>query len=231
MTTIAERLQTIHKRIKKACEQAGREPSSVTLVAISKTKPAEMLQEAFETGQLDFGENYVQEMLDKQEVLAELEEKGLRWHFTGHLQRNKVRKIAGRTHLVHAVHSYSLAQELEKRTPEGQKQAILLQCNRSQEESKSGFLKYEDVLEVLQQPWERLEIQGLMEIPAWDADPEAVRPSFRKLREWRDRLQEDSGLTLPHLSMGMSNDLEVAVQEGATFVRIGTAIFGPRERK
>lgn len=228
---IAERLQHIHERIEKACQKAGRDPSSVTLVAISKTKPVEMLQEAFDSGQLDFGENYVQEMLDKQEVLTDLEQQGLRWHFTGHLQRNKVRKIAGRTHFIHAVHSLSLAKELEKRTPEGQKQIILLQCNLSQEESKSGFLEYSDVLEVLLQPWKRLEIQGLMEIPAWDADPEAVRPSFRKLREWRDRLQEDSGQSLPHLSMGMSNDLEVAVEEGATFVRIGTAIFGPRERK
>lgn len=227
--TLVERYEAVRLRVERACEAAGRSSDEVTLLAVSKTKPIEDIEAVFAVGHKEFGENYVQEWQEK-EALRDPHMPGFEWHFIGHLQRNKCKYVAGKVALVHSVHSASLLRELEKRTPEGQTQPVLLQFNVGQEESKSGFGSLEEVAPLFapEQPWQRVEIKGLMSLPPYMEDPEATRPSHRKLRELRDKLEEVYQISLPHLSMGMSHDLEVAIQEGATFVRVGTAIFGPR---
>lgn len=228
--SITQRLAQVQQRIADACEQAKRDPAEITLLAVSKTKPPADIRTAWDAQQIHFGENYVQEWREKHEELQDLQEQGLQWHFIGHLQRNKCKYIAGHISLIHTVDSLSLLRELEKRTPPTTRQAVLLQLNLAQEGTKSGLQALEqlDPLLAPTQPWERISIQGLMAIPPYDPDPEASRHHFQQLKQAQQALQERHNLPLPQLSMGMSHDLEVAIQEGATIVRVGTAIFGPR---
>ena len=226
MSSPEERLQDVRRRIDEACARAGRDAASVTLVAIAKTFPADRVRDLLACGQSLFGESRVQEALEKIPAVGE----GARWHLVGHLQRNKARHAVGVFELIHSVDSEALARELDRRAAAaGIRQAILLQVNVSGEESKHGVPESgaEGLLETVS-GLEHLDPRGLMTIPPWSEDPERSRPWLVRLRELRDRLRGPTGLDLPELSMGMTDDFEVAVEEGATLVRIGTALFGKR---
>ena len=215
--SVAERLEAVRMRIERAAIAAGRDPAEVTLVAISKRHPPEAIRAAFAAGQRDFGENYAQEFAEKAEALADLE--GLRLHFVGHLQRNKAKLVAGEAAVVHTVDSLALAQAIERRA-EGRSPKILIQVNVAGEAQKSGVAPGDVAALAASIARETsLEVVGLMTIPPAERDP---RPHFRALAT----LGRELGLR--ELSMGMSDDLEAAVAEGATLVRVGTAIFGPR---
>ncbi|GFK93851.1 hypothetical protein NNJEOMEG_01687 [Fundidesulfovibrio magnetotacticus] len=223
-----ERLERVRERIAAACARAGRDPASVTLVAVSKTHPAQAVGALARAGQTLFGESYVQEALPKMDALSPL---GLSWHFIGKLQKNKVKYVAGRFELIHSVDSLELARVLhEKSSALGVRQGVLVQANLACEAAKSGC-RPEDV-ESLAEAFEELpglELRGLMLMPPWNEDPEANRGLFARARGLRERLSERLGRELPELSMGMSHDLETAVEEGATLVRVGTDLFGARE--
>lgn len=225
--SIAERWAAVRARVDRACEQAGRAPSEVTLVAVSKTHPADAVREAAAAGAMDFGENYAQELADKRRELA-AELPSVRWHFIGRLQRNKAKLVAGQVALVHAVDTVELAQELAKRAG-GVVQPILLAVNVAGEATKSGVAP-EGALKLARAlaPITGVRLDGLMTMPPPADDPEASRPHFLALRALRDRLADALGQPLPVLSMGMSGDYEVAIACGATHVRVGTAIFGAR---
>jgi hypothetical protein len=219
---IALGLSQTRQRVARACERAGRSPSEVRLVAVSKTHSAEHLRTAYAAGQRLFGENYVQELVDKAQSLSDLEE--LRFRFIGHLQRNKVKDIVRAGATVDTVDSERLVRALARGAERaGQRLEVLLQVNVAGEAQKSGCAPAE-VSELVRQVHaeEALDLRGLMTIAPYAADPETARPVFRRLRE----LADEHGL--PERSMGMSQDLEVAVEEGATMVRVGTAIFGVR---
>lgn len=223
--SIAESLREIRERMREACIAAGRDPAEVTLVAVSKMHPPAAVDEALRAGQLDFGENYVQEVREKVPVLPA----AIRWHYIGSLQRNKVKYLAPWVHMIHTVDSLRLAQEIDHRAAEhGRTIPVLLQVNVAREDVKSGC-SVEEAPALAEQiaRLEHLELRGLMTMPPfWPA--EQVRPFFAGLRELRERLRADLGLDLPELSMGMTADFEVAIAEGATLVRVGTAIFGSR---
>lgn len=225
---VAGRLAAVRERIAAACRRAGRDPATVTLIAVSKAQPVSAVGEAADAGQLDFGESYVQEWLDKREALAERAD--LRWHFIGHLQSRKAREVVGRAALVHGVDRPDLATELDRRSSRaGLVTPCLLQVNVGGEATKGGFDPHEvpgAAAAVAALPG--LSLRGLMAIPPPVDDPEEARPYFRMLADLRDRARRATGLPLPELSMGMSGDYEVAVEEGATLVRVGTAIFGDR---
>jgi pyridoxal phosphate enzyme (YggS family) len=223
-TTIAERLALVRERIAEAALRAGRAPESVRLLAVSKTKPAELVRAAYEAGQREMGENYVQELGAKAAALSDLGE--LRWHMIGPLQRNKVKQVVGVAALVHTVDRVSLAEEIEKRAAAiGRVVPVLLEVNVAGEASKAGCSPEEaPALAAAVRAMPHVELRGLMTIPPDTEDREEARPYFRRLRELRDRLGGD----LPELSMGMSHDFEIAIEEGATIVRVGTAIFGAR---
>jgi pyridoxal phosphate enzyme (YggS family) len=210
---VKEGLEEVRARIAAACARSRRDPASVTLVAVSKTKPVELLREALEAGQRSFGENYAQEFRDKH-----IELPGVDWHFIGALQSNKVKYVAGKAALVHTCDRLSLARELSKRAPE--EQQVLLEINVGREPQKAGALP-EDAARLLDEirALPRLRCEGLMCIPPAEGDS---RPHFGALRELSARLG------LRELSMGMSADFEAAIEEGATIVRVGTAIFGAR---
>jgi hypothetical protein len=199
----------------------------VTLVAASKHQPVEALDAARAAGQVDFGENYVQEALDKQDQLGR---QGLRWHFIGRLQRNKAKFIPGHFDLVHSVDSAKLARMLDKRSGEfGRPQDVLLQINLAGEKQKGGVSEQDlwaDLEQIQQLP--NLVLKGFMTMPPFFDAPDKVRPYFKQLRKIREQAQERTGLSLPQLSMGMSGDFEAAIAEGATLVRVGSRIFGPR---
>ena len=214
--SIAENLEAIRARVDAACLSAGRAPSEVRLLAVSKTKPLAQLREAYEAGQRLFGENYAQELRDK---ARELE--GVEWHFIGHLQRNKVKYVAGVATLVHAVDSLRLGEALASRSPG---QGVLVEVNVGEEASKSGVLPGQ-VLELCQRLSALdLRVAGLMTIPPAEGDP---APHFATMAELASEGRRQ-GLDLRELSMGMSSDFEVAIAHGATLVRVGTAIFGAR---
>lgn len=228
-----ERLEAVRERIEQACQRAGRSFDEVTLVGVSKTHPVEAVAIAREAGLRDFGENRAQELAEKAETLHGVYQGGdIRWHMIGHLQRNKVKDVIGCTDLFHALDSPRLARELDKRAAaEGRVLPCLVQVNVSGEDSKFG-LDPEKTREMLRRlaDHEHLCIKGLMTLAAPTDDPEDVRPQFRLLR---DLFETCDTITYPHLdmqmlSMGMSGDFEVAIEEGATHVRIGTAIFGSR---
>jgi PLP dependent protein len=230
MSSIAANLQQVRQRITRSCHDAGRPAQSVTLLAVSKTFGATSIREAFAAGQRDFGENYVQEALTKMDALAELRAE-LRWHFIGPLQSNKTRGVAERFDWVHSVDRLKIAQRLAEQRPAALPPLQLcLQVNISGEASKSG-LGPDEVFAVAQAvaalPAARVRLRGLMAIPEPAEDLAAQRAPHRALREMLAALNE-RGLALDTLSMGMSADLEAAVTEGATIVRIGTAIFGAR---
>jgi pyridoxal phosphate enzyme (YggS family) len=228
MDQIKRNLEEIKRRLADAARRAGRDPAGIRLVAVTKTVGLEGLQEAVAAGQTLFGENYVQEAKTKIASLGP----GLTWHFIGHLQSNKAKAAVELFDLIHSVDRLSLAQALEQAAARLDKlQNILLQVNLAGEASKSGTApeNAQDLLsEISKMP--HLRVLGLMTMPPWFDDPERVRPYFRALRELRDRLRDLHLADLPELSMGMTGDFEVAVAEGATLVRIGTAIFGQRPR-
>jgi pyridoxal phosphate enzyme (YggS family) len=216
-----ENLAVVRERITRACERAGRLPEHVTLIGVTKGHPPEAAAEACRAGLLDLGENRVQEALPKIDALAEKDLEP-RWHLIGNLQTNKVKTVVGRFAILHAVDSVRLAQALSERAHEPL--PILLEVNVAQEASKHGFTP--DGVEAAFGEIEampQLDVRGLMTVAPLTDDAESVRPVFRRLRELRD------GLGLVELSMGMTDDFEVAIEEGATMVRVGRAIFGERE--
>jgi pyridoxal phosphate enzyme (YggS family) len=224
--SVAQNVEFVRRRIAAACLRAGRDPEEVTLVAVTKTVGGGLIKEAVQAGVRDVGENFVQELLAKRESLGD---DGIRWHFIGHLQSNKVRQIAGWIHLVHSVDSLSLASEISKKSAAAGKTAeILIEVKTTGETTKFG-VQPPEVLELAKKigGLPNLKASGLMTIGPFLPDAESSRPSFRQLRSLRDLLASE-GFGMTHLSMGMTNDFEVAIEEGATIVRIGTAIFGPR---
>jgi pyridoxal phosphate enzyme (YggS family) len=228
---IAENICHIRERIAAASARAGRRPEDVTLIAVSKTFPAERIGEAVRHGVLDIGENYVQELVAKREALQEYP---IRWHFVGHLQSNKVKYIAGWIHMVHSVDNARVVQELNARAARaGRSIDVLVEVNTTAEESKFG-LSPEQTRGFVKSlmPYESINIAGLMTIGPFLPDPEGSRPMFRRLRMVKEELagMGQSNMNMRHLSMGMTGDFEVAIEEGATMIRIGTAIFGSRKR-
>ena len=227
---IADRLTAVRRRIAAAATASARDPSAVTLIAVGKTFPAEIVRAAVVAGATDLGENRVQEAVVKKPEVA-----GGRWHLIGPLQRNKARAALEVFDLIQTVDRFEIADRLQRlledHWPERHLE-VLLEINIGSEPQKAGAIP-EDAKELFEHVagCDRLVVRGLMAIPPWEDDPEASRPYFRALRELRDRLQTEVGVTLPELSMGMSHDFEVAVAEGATMVRVGTAIFGARTFK
>ena len=229
MNSIAENLARVRGQLAQAAAKAGRAAGDVELVAITKTHDAEKVRAAYEAGQSLFGESRVQEARAKIPLLPS----NLRWHFVGHLQKNKIRHALPLFELVHSVDSLALAQEMNRiAEEEGMHSRVLLEVNVAGEGSKFGFWPdklRQDMEALLALP--RLSIEGLMTIPPLAKEAEASREHFVDLRELRDRLETEFQMKLPHLSMGMTNDFFVAVEEGATLVRVGTAIFGERSRR
>ena len=226
---VAENLERVRGQITQAAAKAGRSANDVELVAITKTHPAEKVREAVDAGQTLFGESRVQEARAK---IPELPS-NLRWHFVGHLQKNKIRHALPLFELFHGVDSLAVAQEINRiAAEEGGHPRVLLEVNVAEEGSKFGF-KTESLRAEMEflLTLPRLSIEGLMCIPPLADEAEASRKYFVQLRELRDSLEKEFDLTLPHLSMGMTNDFPVAVEEGATLVRVGTAIFGERSRR
>lgn len=223
---VAQNVDTIRRRVAAACERAGRNPQEIEIVAVSKTVGSGPIREAVEAGIRDFGENFVQELLKKR---AELSAEDIRWHFIGHLQSNKVRQIADWIRLVHSVDSLSLGSEISKRAAiAGRTVDLLVEVNSTGEKTKFG-VRPGDLAGLVERlrALPNVKIAGLMTIGPFLPDAESSRPSFRLMRSLQQKLA-GAGLELPHLSMGMTNDFEVAIEEGATMIRIGTAIFGPR---
>jgi hypothetical protein len=231
---IGDALANVRERIARAAEEAQRDPASIRLVAVSKTKPAEDVRRAYLAGQRDFGENYVQELIEKAAQLTDLPD--LRWHLVGHLQRNKVKSALDVVSCVHSVDSTRLARELGKRAaalqgdpnrPERARLSLLVEVNVGGEEQKSGIAPAElgPLLATIEQE-PALQLAGLMTVPPHTPDPADARPFFEELVRLRER--HGGAARLPELSMGMTHDLEFAILAGATIVRVGTAIFGSR---
>jgi PLP dependent protein len=220
---VAEALASVGARIEQAARRAGRSPSDVRLLAIAKKQPLQKIREAYAAGQRAFGENYAQELEDKARALADLPD--LQWHFVGHLQRNKAKLVAPRCELIHTVDSVDLADALLRRTDRTQLRC-LIEVNLGGEGQKGG-VEPDDLAPLAAQlvALPRLSVEGLMCLPPVTGERRAY---FRQLRELRDGLRQRLGLRLPELSMGMSDDFEVAIEEGATWIRLGTVIFGPR---
>jgi PLP dependent protein len=223
---IAERLEIVRAQIGAAAWRARRDPASIRLVLASKTQPSDAIRAAWRAGARDFGENYVQEALAKQAELADVPE--IRWHLIGHLQTNKAKIAAPAFALIHTLDSARLAGALE-RAQSSPRVHALIEVNLGAEASKSGVAP-DGVAALLDAARGKIEIDGLMTIPPPAANPEASRPWFGRLRELRDRLAMRSGVALSELSMGMTDDFEIAIEEGATIVRIGRAVFGERRR-
>lgn len=224
--SLSENLESVRARIAAACARVGRGPETVTLVAVTKGQPPEVVAEAARLGLGLFGENRVQEAKAKIPLCPGR----LRWHMVGHLQSNKCRDAVELFDAVQSVDGLHLAQELDKRSAQAAKRMpILLEVNLAGEASKFGYRPEQLLAELAQvNALPRLEVHGLMTVPPWSPDPEKVRPVFRAMRELKAQCEQILGAPLPHLSMGMSADFEVAIEEGATIVRIGTAIFGER---
>jgi hypothetical protein len=226
---VAENLERVRERIMQAAVKAGRSTSDIELVAITKTHPAERVRQALATGHTLFGESRVQEARAK---IPELPS-NLRWHFVGHLQKNKIRHALPLFELFHGVDSLALAQEMNRiAAEEGGHPSVLLEVNVAEEGSKFGF-KDETIRAEMESllALPRLSIEGLMCIPPLADEPEASRTFFVRLRELRDSLEKEFDLRLPCLSMGMTQDFWIAVEDGATLVRVGTAIFGERSKR
>lgn len=252
---LAERFDAVHTRLQAALLAAGKQAEDVTLVAVSKFHPAAALAavagrwaEVLPGSPVSFGESYVQEALPKQDLLRGLSGAGCatapvrcNWHFIGHLQKNKAKYVAGRFNLIHTLDSLDLARNLQKEAAKVQGtagegdsvfvpvQAVLVQVNIGEEAQKSG-IDAENIPSFISelQHFKGLHVAGLMCMPPYDDNPELSRPYFARLRQLRDKVETQLGIKLTQLSMGMSHDFEVAIQEGATIVRVGTDIFGPR---
>ncbi|MFZ8863108.1 MAG: YggS family pyridoxal phosphate-dependent enzyme [Thermocrinis sp.] len=221
---ICHKIQEIEQRLARACERAGRKREEVLLLGASKYANAEKIREAYQCGVRVFGESRAQDFLKKFEELKDLP---IDWHFIGNLQTNKVKYIIDKVSLIHSLDRPSLAEEIQKRAERlGKVQDVLIEVNVGREETKGGV--YEEDLEKLFEyclSLKNLRVLGLMAIPPYKENPQEVRPYFVKLRKLKEKLEELYKIKLPHLSMGMSGDFEVAVEEGATIVRIGSAIF------
>lgn len=229
MVDLLERLESVKKRIKKAAEASNRPGESIRLVAVSKTVPAAIVREAIDGGVTDLGENYIQEARQK---ITSLGAYAVNWHFIGHLQSNKAKYAVKVFDLIHTVDSLKLAQALDSCARKNNKiQSVLIQVNVAREDSKSGVY-VENTLRLAEDiaKLENLSLRGLMTMPPFFNAPEKTRPFFAALRELRDQIRERNlpNIRMDELSMGMTGDFEVAIQEGATIVRIGTAIFGER---
>jgi len=224
---LASNFKRVRERIEAACARTKRDPKEVELIAVSKSHPPELIEDAVGLGQLVFGESKVQEAKAKIPLCPGR----ARWHMIGHLQSNKARDAVALFEMIQSVHSLALAQELQKWAEKQAKPiSVLLEVNIAGESSKFG-LNPGKLLQELStlNAFPKLELRGLMTIAPWTREPEKVRAVFQQLRELKKRCEDQLGAALPHLSMGMSGDFEVAIEEGATLVRIGTALFGPRQ--
>jgi len=227
---IKDNIAIVQQQLKQAAIQSGRTPEDIRLIAVSKTKSTEMILQALAAGQIAFGENRVQEALGKIEALTE--NPLVEWHLIGHLQKNKVKFCPGKFQWIHTLDSTELAEKLEARSAFAQKKInVLLQVNLSREITKSGLHDWEDILQVsetiLSGKW--LKLRGLMTIPAPNIGETSTRKIYEKLRVWRDKLQQElDSAEITELSMGMTADFHWAIQEGATMIRVGSAIFGER---
>jgi hypothetical protein len=225
---LAANLAAVRERIAAACARAGRDSKSVTLLAVTKTQPPEIVSEAAGLGLTLFGESKIQEAKSKIPLCPGR----LNWHMIGHLQSNKAREAVGLFSMIQSVDSLNLAEEINKRAEQAAKtMPILLEVNIVGEASKFGY-KPEQLLSEFERlnALSRLEIHGLMTVPPWSPLPERARPVFRRMRELKTECENRLGAPLPHLSMGMTGDFEVAIEEGATIIRVGTALFGERPK-
>ena len=226
--TVKDRYEIVVENIKKACERSGRNPEDITLISVTKTHGAELINEAIDAGAKDIGENKAQELCNKYDDV-----KLVRWHFIGHLQTNKVKTIVDKVVMIHSVDSDKLASEIDKRAKSsGVVMDILVEINIGMEDSKSGATEEEarDLIKKIRDEYQNLRVRGLMCVPPITDNPENSRKYFKKLKDIFDSIKELSGdENFDTLSMGMSGDYEVAIEEGATVVRVGTAIFGARE--
>lgn len=227
---LKENLEEVEEKIAKACERAGRAREEVTLIAVSKTKPVEMLQEIYDEGIRDFGENKVQELTEKYEVMP----KDMKWHMIGHLQRNKVKYIVDKVTLIHSVDSLRLAETISREAEKkGVTVPILIEVNIAGEETKFGLSSKEEVISLTEQiaALPNLSVKGLMTVAPPAEDPEENRPFFREIRQLSVDITNKNidNVNMEILSMGMTNDYTVAIEEGATMVRVGTGIFGARD--
>lgn len=227
---LKENLEEVEEKIAKACERAGRAREEVTLIAVSKTKPVEMLQEIYDEGIRDFGENKVQELTEKYEVMP----KDMKWHMIGHLQRNKVKYIVDKVTLIHSVDSLRLAETISKEAEKkGVTVPILIEVNIAGEETKFGLSSKEEVISLTEQiaALPNLSVKGLMTVAPPAEDPEENRPFFREIRQLSVDITNKNidNVSMEILSMGMTNDYTVAIEEGATMIRVGTGIFGARD--
>ena len=226
---ISDNLDIVEQNIVKACERAGRKREEVTLISVSKTKPVPMLEEAYNWGSRDFGENKVQEITEKYPVLP----KDINWHLIGHLQRNKVKYIVDKVKLIHSVDSLRLAEQIENEcVKKNVEMDILIEVNVAEEESKFG-MKTSEVIDMVKKiaVFSHVHIKGLMTIAPYTDNPETNRQYFRQLKQLSVHIKEKNidNVTMDCLSMGMTGDYEVAIEEGATLVRVGTGIFGERD--
>ena len=225
---ILENIKQVEENIIKSCEKVGRDPKEVTLIAVSKTKPYTAIEEALPSGVLDYGENKVQELTEKYEILP----KDIRWHMIGHLQRNKVKYLVGKVELIHSVDSLRLANQIETEFAKKNEIAnILIEVNMANEESKFGITS--ETTEQLVREISKLEhirIKGLMTIAPYTDNPETNRVYFRNMKKLSVDIEEKNidNVSMNVLSMGMTGDYQVAIEEGATMVRVGTGIFGER---
>lgn len=226
--TVKDRYEIVLENIKKACERSGRNPEDITLISVTKTHGAELINEAIDAGAKDIGENKAQELCNKYDDV-----KPVRWHFIGHLQTNKVKTIVDKVVMIHSVDSDKLASEIDKRAKSsGVVMDILVEINIGMEDSKSGATEEEarDLIKKIRDEYQNLRVRGLMCVPPITDNPGNSRKYFKKLKDIFDSIKELSeDEYFDTLSMGMSGDYEVAIEEGATVVRVGTAIFGARE--
>ena len=226
---LSENLRDVEKRIEEACKRSNRDPKEVTLIAVSKTKPVEMLQEVYDAGARNFGENKVQEIMDKYDHLPQ----DIHWHMIGHLQRNKVKYIVDKVQMIHSVDSLRLAETIDKEAKKKNVTVpILIEVNVAEEDSKFG-LSLEEVTALAEEisKLSNVRVCGLMTVAPFVEDPEENREVFRSLKKLSVDIaaKNINNVTMSVLSMGMTNDFEVAVEEGATMVRVGTAMFGARD--
>ncbi len=229
---IKENIEVIRKRIEKAAIKAGRNPSDIKLIAVTKNVEPQNIIEAIEAGVVDFGENRVQELLNKANIIEEKSDKNIKWHMIGHLQTNKVKYIVDKITMIHSLDSLKLAQEIDLKAQKlGKTIDVLIQVNIAEEVTKFGLKKYE-VLDFVQMvgSLKNIKVKGLMTIAPFAENPEQVRFVFSGLRKiFIDICRKNiNNIDMKYLSMGMSNDFEIAIEEGANIVRIGTAIFGKR---
>ena len=229
--SLKERLAELSAELAELATEAGRSPEEIKLIAVSKTHPSELIAEAFQAGQVRFGENRVQEASEK---IERLQNPGIEWHLIGHLQKNKARFCPGRFDWIHSVDSQELLELLEKQCAlQSQPIQILLQANLSQEDSKSGVSDYDNLCRLLEktQGCQWLRCRGLMTMAAATDDANKIRKTFSQLRTWLEKLRNEFTLTtFTELSMGMSSDYRIAIAEGATMIRLGTTLFGERNK-